>query len=137
MSYKAALEYTQEALAEHELTQISDTCWKFAKPGTFNMGFFVAWAPGHLFFGGDIDTVTTVHYQAMSTPEGAASWVLNSSFDYWASKTGVEKIYDEDGYTYPQRMVQQHYALKQWAFAYLHTTQIPGVRTPTIEKGWP
>ncbi|RKR03599.1 hypothetical protein [Maricaulis maris] len=85
-----------ESCAGHVVQTDQSTCFRFSTPDQQPYWFFVCWVPGHVFIGGDIGSITFVHYHAFQSMRSAMDWLSGDDDTYQLGKTDVQMVLDVD-----------------------------------------
>jgi len=88
--------YADEVMKNHRVERLYEQCYRVSDPESWNYGFYISFAPGHIFIGGDIGAMVIVHYSAAKTEENALRWLggANADLDYFLSKTTAKQVMD-------------------------------------------
>jgi len=95
-----AIERARSATSGHRAESLTDGdewgVWRFSNPETWVYGFYVAFAPGHVFVGGDIGEMVVTHYGAAKTMQEALNWLISDrpDLDYLLGKSNKEEVID-------------------------------------------
>ncbi|OLF81253.1 hypothetical protein AWH62_00840 [Maricaulis sp. W15] len=89
-------ERATESCAGHVVQTDQSTCFRFSTPEKSAYWFFVCWVPGHIFIGGDIGTITFVHYQAFQSMRSAMDWLSGGDDTYQLEKSNASMAIDVD-----------------------------------------
>ncbi len=90
------LQGIKKTFSNHRHVKHTDSkSWLIRNPGGTEYWFRVTWCPSSLLLSGDVGEIVLTHYQAMSTWQEAAKWVLGADHGYLMQKSNKNRKFDQ------------------------------------------